>query len=230
VFAPERAAELLAHGDDVVQAAILSQASEGEVAKKAHALSLVPNALSDDERYVATRMSAWEPSVWTSLATQALFSEPEGTKVPGYSAALAARVQPHYEGGAPSVHLVREWLDAGDLETRAATAHGLGAARGASAAGLIVHAYRRETAPEVRRALAGSMLRHPDLGPRRARAIVRLDEDATTRRRVSLATRESVTSFTIQLSNRKRETFLDPEGRRLWVAPAPDGFIGVVHR
>lgn len=229
-WAPERAAELLEVADDpAILGPLLSQAFRGPLAKVARDIARAdgePSALTIE---LATNNSAWEPAGWRMLSSRAAWRGRAAESPPlGFRAALASRVEPQPKGGAPSVTVVRKWLATDQPELRAAVAWGLGFSPSGSAAGLLLHAYRREPSAHVRRALISAMSQHPHWSKDRLAEVARLDPDGGVRCRAGLTAEVREPGFVALVASQDKLTVVDPEGRRLWVAPTVDGFVGLV--
>lgn len=226
VLAPESTLALLKRADPIITRAVLRQGSEGDVSRHIATL-LQEKALTEEASRLALGMILQDKARWPDLSTAFLRSV-ETTPGDAVRAALSSRLRASGPGLGPDVEAVRNWLNNPSPEVRKAVAFGLSMASLGSAQGLLFEAYRKESDAPTRLALVASIFTTPLARSDEFRELLELDPDERCRDFLSEAGPPRRIGAHLSWSTRKTTTVSDSEGRLLEVAPAPDGFVGIV--
>lgn len=225
-LAPDSVRELLARNDPVITRAVLRQASDGEVSQTVAAF-LHQDRLKGDEKNLALSMVLQDPNRWPEFSTSFLRAQEEEHSGAG-RAALSSRLRAQGPGLGPDVESVRNWLNSATPEVRGAVAFGLGEAPSGPAQGLLFWAYRKESHPQTRRAIVASIEKTPLAKNPDFRELLAIDPDERCRAFLSGGAKSKGLGMHIGWASRRTTEVTDGEGRILEVAPAPDGFVGIV--
>lgn len=225
-IAPDAVADLLEKNDGVITRAILRQASEGEVAETVAAF-LKKRKIDSKAAHLAFRMVLQDPERWSNFSTKSLreYQSEHGAAV---LAALASRLRSAEPGLGPNIIAARSWLNSPSGEIRSAAALGLSHASESSALGLLFWAYLKESNPLARRAIVASIARTPLAKSPEFLDLLAIDPETGCRALLNESEERNSTGLYLGWSVRRTATVTDREGRAFQLAPAPDGFVGIV--
>jgi hypothetical protein len=226
VLATDSVLELLGRDDPIITRAVLRQGSEGEVS--AHIATLLQKkALKGEAADLGLGMILQDQARWPEFST-AFLRRKEAEQGAAVRAALSSRLRTREPGLGPDIEAVRNWLDEPSPEARRAVALGLSQAPDGAAQGLLFGAYRRESDAPTRRALVASIVKTPLAKNREFRDLLSIDPDERCREFLNEKEKPRLLGAHLSWSTRRTTKVADSEGRLLEVAPAPDGFVGIV--
>lgn len=225
-IAPDSVRDLLHEKDDVTTRAILSQASEGKVAEIVGEF-LRKKKLDPEAARLGFRMVVHAPEQWPTFST-AFLREHQLEMSPAVLAPLSSRLRVEPHGLGPDVTTVEGWLASSSPEVRSATALGLAHASAGPARGLLFQAYQRESNPVTRRAIVASIAKTSLAKNSQFLQLLSIDPDPQCRELMIERAVLNRPGVHISWSVRRTVQVTDREGRVLELAPAPDGFVGIV--
>ena len=223
---PDSVTELLTKNDAVITRAVLHQASEGRVAHIV-AQFVAKKQLPPDLQKLGLRMVLQAPELWSTFSSASL-RKLQAQHSLAVLPALSSRLRTAGPGLGPDISEVRGWLLSPSPEIRSAAALGLSHAPSGSALGLLFWAYQQEPDPSTRRALVASISKTPLAAHAEFLELLAIDPDPMCRGLITGREKANARGVHVSWSTRRIASVADHEGRLLELAPAPDGFVGIV--